>query len=132
MRVLVDTSVWSLALRRKTVRSHPKVQVLSDLIASGQSIFLTGIILQEILQGIKDSAQFQKLDSHLSAFAVLEPEITTYKDAARLFSACRSKGVSVSTIDCLIATIAMANDCKLLTDDSDFNHIVAHSSLKLV
>jgi predicted nucleic acid-binding protein len=132
MKVLVDTSVWSLALRRKTPRSHPKAQTLSELIASGQSVFLTGIILQETLQGVRDAANFARLDGFLEPFPLLIPERSTFKQAAQLFSKCRAAGTPVPTVDCLIAAIAIAADCRLLTDDGDFDKIAAVSKLRLL
>jgi predicted nucleic acid-binding protein len=132
VKVLVDTSVWSLALRRKVICREPKVEVLAELISTGQSIYLTGIILQELLQGIKDSAQFANLENKLLAFPLLEPDRDTYKQAARLFSKCRSGGTPVATVDCLIAAVAIANDCRLLSRDADFEKLATVSKLRLL
>jgi predicted nucleic acid-binding protein len=132
MNVLVDTSVWSLALRRKTPRFHLKVEILSELIASGQSVFVTGIILQEILQGVRDAANFARLDRLLEPFPLLTPERPTFKQAAQLFSKCRAAGTPVPTVDCLIAAIAIAADWRLLTDDADFEKIASVSKLRLL
>jgi predicted nucleic acid-binding protein len=132
VKVLVDTSVLSLALRRRTVRPERLVDMLMRLIEDGQSVYLTGIVLQEILQGVKDRAQLARLEHILDEFPLLEPNRQTYKQAARLFSKCHSAGVQVATVDCLIASVAIDNVCHLLTGDTDFKKIAAVSKLQLL
>lgn len=132
MRVLVDTSVWSLALRRKREANNPKVSMLAELIASGQQVCLTGTILQEILQGVRSREQFQKLDGHLKVFPLLPVTRELHVAAAALFCDCRNRGIQASTTDFLIAAVAIANDCYLLTADGDFERIASASRLKLL
>ncbi len=130
MRVLVDTSIWSLALRRKA--PDAEVNKLRDLIIDGEDIFITGIILQELLQGVRSNILFTRVEKHLNTFVMLEPNKSTFSEAARLFNHCRSKGTPVDTVDCLIAAIAIQHNCRLLTNDSDFTKIAATSGLKLL
>ncbi len=130
MRVLVDTSIWSLALRRQKSSEHKEIGRLQELVEQGNAV-LCGIILQEILQGIKQREQFLKLKNHFSAFTVLEPTRQTFEGAAELFSKCRSKGFTVSTVDCLIASIAIDFECSLFTLDDDFGAFEALSPIKL-
>jgi predicted nucleic acid-binding protein len=132
VKVLVDTSVWSLALRRKSVTTAPQAVRLADLIASGQPVFLTGVILLEILRSIRHRDQFLKIQKYLESFPILELDRSGYTSAALLGSHCRSKGVQGSTVDILIAQIAISNGCHLLTADGDFAHIARHSELKLL
>ena len=132
MRVLVDTSVWSLALRRRAVPADIKVELLSELVASGQTIFLTGIILQEILQGVKDKSHLTKLERYFEPFALIEPNRRTYIHGAHLYSLCRAKGTPVATVDCLIASVALSHECKLLARDTDFEKLAAVSELELL
>ena len=132
MKVIVDTSVWSLALRRKNATSHPEVTKLEDLISAGQPIFLLGVILMEILSGIREHSILIKVRRHLEPFPILEPTRTTYIDAALLGSACRSKGIQTGQIDLLIAQTTIEHNCQLLTTDKDFVEIARNSSLKLL
>ncbi len=132
MSFLVDTSVWSLAFRRKTIAEDAYSKVLRELIESGQDIFLIGIILQEILQGIARPEQFESLRKLLSVYTLIEPDRKDYEDAANLRNLCRRKGVQASSIDFLIATVAINHKCYLLSSDGDFENIATQCDLKLV
>jgi len=130
MKVLVDTSIWSIALRRKRLQQSSESEVLATLIERG-SVLLTGIILQELLQGIKHRDQFKKLKEQLSSFELLEPTRVDHEKAAQLYSLARSRGESFGTIDCLIASMAIGNEVPLLTLDADFKSIAKFSALRL-
>ncbi|MBI1820155.1 MAG: PIN domain-containing protein [Nitrospirae bacterium] len=132
MNVIVDTSVWSLALRRKSSQTTPPVEKLTDLIQNEENIFLLGVVLQELLQGIKFSKDFARLLEQLFPFPLIEPHRKDYIEAARLRNHCSSKGVQAGTIDFLIASICIRYDCYLLTTDHDFNSIAGCSTLKLL
>ncbi len=132
MKVIVDTSVWSLALRRKNPISNPEVTKLEDLISDGQPIFLLGVILMEILSGIREHSMLLKIRRHLESFPLLEPARATYIDAALLGSVCRSKGIQTGQVDLLIAQTTIEHNCHLLTADKDFVEIARNSSLKLL
>ena len=131
MRVIVDTSVWSLALRRKRSDDNPETAALNRIIEEGEDIFLIGIILQEVLQGIKEPRDFRAVKEHLEAFPMFELERGDYISAAALKNHLSKRGVQASTVDALIAWTAIANDCRLFTSDRDFLHIATHSKLKL-
>lgn len=99
MSVIVDTSVWSLALRRSTSpNSSPAVSVLRNLITNNQVVLL-GAIRQEILSGIRSSQQFTYLRDYLRAFPDLELLTDDYELAAEFFNICRSNGVQGSNTD---------------------------------
>lgn len=132
MRVLVDTSVWSLALRKRGPTDHPAVAKLIALLDAGEDVYLLGIILQELLQGFRDERTHRRLSSRLAPFALLPLERHHYGAAARLRVRCLMRGVTSSTIDALIASAAIEHRCWLLTADSDFSHIARVSSLKLL
>lgn len=132
MKILVDTSVWSLALRAKKPHHVSEVQILARMIQGSMDIVLLGIILQELLQGIKQEAQFKKLLKAMDAFPLLEPTREDYVDAARLTNHCRSRGIQASTVDFLIATMAIRYNCQLLSCDRDFTYIAQYSDLKLI
>lgn len=130
MNIIVDTSVWSLALRRQKVASD-EAKALSELINAGEKIWLPGIIFQEILQGVASSEQFTKLKAVLSGFPFLEPDQQNYQYAAELFNKCRKSGVQVTTIDCLIAAMAIQHNCLLFSADKDFQAMAKLVPLKL-
>lgn len=131
MRVLVDTSVWSYALRRQGPASHESVGKLETMIRSGEDVFLTGLILQEILQAFRSDTTFRRIARHLEPFPVLELERTDFIPAATLHRKCASRGVAASTADCQIAVAAMKHDCLLLSADQDFERIARLSDLEL-
>lgn len=131
MKCIVDTSVWSQALRREHHRETDETRKLTILLKEGERIFLPGIILQEILQGVRRQEQFKRIRESLSFFPIMETRRDDYVFAAELFNYCRSKGVQAATIDFLITSLAIRNECLLLTSDKDFAHIARHSDLKL-
>jgi len=133
VRTIVDTSVWSLALRRKSIPSDSAVvEKLNALIRDGHLVYLLGVILLETLQGIKSNEQREKVRQFLEPFPVLTLEREDYVEAANLSCLCRSKGIQASTVDFLIAGAAIRNDCALLTTDKDFLHIAKRSSLEIL
>jgi predicted nucleic acid-binding protein len=133
MRYIVDTSVWSLALRKKALSPTNEIAVrkLKRLIDYGEQILLLGIIVQDLLQGIRDPEQFAKVRRALSYYEILQVGGEDHVFAAELFNKCRSKGVTASSIDFLIASMAIRHDCRLLTTGKDFEHIARHSELVL-
>ena len=132
MKVIVDTSVWSLSLRRKKEEEQPATLVLRQLIENHENIFLLGVIVQEILQGVKDNLLFQKIQNHVKAFSCLEPTQDDHIFCARLYNQCLSQGITPSTTDILIAGMAIKNNCYLLTVDKDFDYIAKYTQLKLL
>lgn len=132
MKVIVDTSIWSLVLRRHRPAQNPETEILGKMVENGENIFLLGIILQEILQGVKERHDFIHLKEHLEAFPMLEIEREHYVKAAELKNHLISNGIQISTVDALIAASAIVNGCYLYTNDKDFLHIAKHSKLKLL
>lgn len=132
MKVLVDTSVWSQMLRRKSPPPTDKAVLLQELIAADQRVYVIGIVIQEILQYVREPAQFNKIRKYLPPFPLLEPGYETYVSAAQLASHCRKHGVQVGTVDALIAATAIENECHLLTSDTDFEHIAKLTALELL
>ena len=90
-----------------------------------------GIVLQEMLSGIKDKEQFDRLRAILAGFRLILATEETHIEAARLANACRAKGVAVSTADCLIAALAIEHDAWIFTTDKDFVHMSAHCDLQI-
>lgn len=133
MKVLVDTSVWSLALRRrKTLPPVAEVSLLKELIENQEEIITLGIILQELLQGIRDPQQYRSIFKAMRPFPLLEPNREDYEYAAHLSNLCRSKGIQASTIDFLISAVCLNHKSVLLMTDKDFLHISKYCDLKLL
>ena len=130
MKVLVDTSVWSLALRRDLPPDGPEVSELSELIKETR-VQMIGPVRQELLSGIKSQAQFQKLRNHLRSFPDLELTTHDYEYAAEFFNLCRSKGVQGSNTDFLICAIAVRHKTAIFTTDRDFTLFQLHLPIML-
>lgn len=132
MSVIVDTSVWSLALRRRTPpASSPIVTTLRDLITNDQ-VALLGAIRQEILSGIRSSEQFTRLRSYLRAFPDLTLTTDDYELAAEFFNTCRSKGIQGSNTDFLICAVAHHRSFSILTTDNDLQNFQIHIPIVLL
>src|SRR5215831_8868130 len=125
MNVLIDTSVFSLALRRKneslSTNERLLVAELSELIREGR-IRMIGLIRQELLSGIKAAEQFEKLREHLRSFPDEVIDTSDYEEAARAGNRCRTKGVAVSIVDILLCAVAIKRQWAIFTTDPDFSN----------
>ena len=132
MRVLVDTSVWSLALRKKikTPNEQKIVNQFSEIIRELKLVII-GPIRQEILSGISNKNRFEELKGKISVFEDLPLESQDYELAAELYNKCRSKGIQGSHIDFLICSVAINNQLGILTLDKDFEKYQKHIPIKL-
>ncbi len=119
MRVLVDTSVWSLALRRSGHVQNPVAEELKRLI-TGHLTEIIGPIRQELFSGIRDQAQFDLLEARLACFPDLPLHAEDYVTAAKMFNLCRAKGIQGSNTDFLICAVAVRHDFAIFTNDDDF------------
>ena len=120
MKVIVDTSVWSLALRRQKKQQNSSiVNKLSDLIADGRVVLL-GAVRQEILSGIKHQKQFDELRDRLRAFSDLTLDAEDYELAADYFNICRRNGIQGANTDFLICATADRRNYEIFTTDKDF------------
>ena len=128
--ILVDTSVWSLALRRDRPAQCREVDVLSAAIDRSDAC-LTGAILQEVLQGFPDTSRTRRLVEYLAPFPLLPLHRGDYVYAAEIRNKCRVKGVTITTIDAQIAAAAIDHSCTLLTTDPDFSAIARVFPLRL-
>ena len=122
MKVIVDTSVWSLAFRRREVVKTPEVVALVRLVEQGQVVLL-GPVRQEVLSGIKHRDQFERLRERLAAFPDLELTTRDFETAAELCNLCITKGVQAAHTDFLIAAAAVTRDYAVLSADRDFENI---------
>ena len=131
MSLFVDTSVWSLLLRRDQPRDCPEVRALVSAIDRGDRILSTGLILQELLQGFSGPKARLQITERFAAFPLLTPDREDHIAAAELRNRCRRRGVQAGTIDALIAQLCIRHELLLLTTDGDFEHIAKHESLKI-
>ncbi|MCG6138639.1 MAG: PIN domain-containing protein [Nostoc sp. LLA-1] len=132
MSVIVDTSVWSLALRRKTPPDYsPTITILQNLITDDQ-VALLGAIRQEILSGIRNFEQFTRLRDYLQAFPDVELIPEDYEIAAEFFNTCRIKGIQGSNTDFLICAVAYRRSYSILTTDNNFHSFRMHIPIILL
>ncbi len=131
MKIIVDTSIWSLALRRKKRQSFSELRILESLI-DNQRICMLGPIRQEILSGIQDNKQFVQLKDILSAFDDFSITTKDYERAAEFFNLCRSKGVQGSNTDYLICAVSSNNRFPIFTSDKDFEIYSKHLPITLM
>jgi hypothetical protein len=121
--VLVDTCVWSLALRRRERKDDPEVRELETLIRDGR-VQLIGPIRQEILSGIARKAQFDRIRLSLAAFPDLAIEAEDHELAASYNNLCRAKGIQGSNADFLICAVGVQHQHEIYTTDADFELFV--------
>lgn len=131
MSILVDTSVWSLALRRDSSASEPEVQALVEALAGSDVVVTTGLVLQELLQGFAGPKAAAAIVERFSALALVQPDRDDHIAAAELRNKCRRSGVQLGTVDALIAQLCIRNGLTLLTSDQDFSHAAKHCELKV-
>lgn len=125
MNALVDTSVWSLALRRKneglSTNERLLVAELSELIREGRARVI-GLVRQELLSGIRATEQYEQLKLHLRSFPDEVVDTSDYEEAAKAGNRCRAKGVVVSIVDILLCAVAIKRQWAIFTTDPDFSN----------
>jgi hypothetical protein len=132
VRVLVDTTIWSLAFRRRRRSSTEQVLVaeFTELVKEFRAV-LIGPIRQEVLSGIPDTQQFDVVRDHLAAFDDLPIGTQDYVEAARYYNTCRAKGVQGSHVDFLICAVAARHATPVFSTDQDFVLYAKHLDLRL-
>jgi predicted nucleic acid-binding protein len=131
LSLFVDTSVWSLVFRRDATPSDQEAVALIEAIERGESILATGLVLQELLQGFFGPRNRAQLIDRFSDIPLLNADRADHIGAAELRNRCRRSGVQIGTIDALIAQLCIRHDLTLLTTDTDFRRLAAHSELRL-
>jgi len=132
MNVLVDTTIWSLALRKKKKSQLELglVNSLRELIDEGRAKII-GPIRQEVLSGISLPRDYQKLKENLSAYEDIQLEIQDYERGAEMFSLCRKNGIQGSHIDFLICAVAENHHLSIFTLDKDFSRYAEYLPILL-
>ncbi len=131
MAFFVDTTVWSLALRRDVVVDVPEVRALKDALAEGGKIVTTGLVLQEILQGFSGPKAKVDIIDRFAAIPFVSPDRTDHIEAAELRNTCRRAGVQVGTVDAMLAQLCIRHQLVLLSTDNDFKNMVKYCDLKI-
>ena len=123
MMVLVDTPVWSLALRRKQSDLSPREQdlksALQELVLDGRAQ-IVGPVRQELFSGIRAEETFRRVRDALRAFDEPQLQVQDYEEAARISNVCRARGIAGSAIDFLICAVAHLRHWEVFTTDHDF------------
>ncbi len=134
MNLLVDTPVWSLALRRKQADLSPReervTQALAEVIRDSRAQ-LVGVVRQELLSGIREEERFRKLSDYLRAFDDPPLETGDYEEAAQMHNRCRARGITGSAIDFLICAMASRRNWQIFTTDQDFERYGRVLGLKM-
>lgn len=132
MRILVDTSVWSLALRKKdrNISEDKIIENFTEIIRN-LDLVIIGPIRQEVLSGIAEKERFEELRDRISIFEDYKIDTQDYVLAASLYNQCRKKGIQGSHIDYLICAVSLNNQFSILTLDKDFDNYKKIIPIKL-
>lgn len=131
MSLFVDTSVWSLAFRRDSPVGDPEVSRLRDALTDGESVYTTGLVLQELLQGWSGPRDGERIVDRLADMSMVMPTLDDHIEAARIRNECRRRGIQAGTIDSLLAQICIRHNLVMLTSDQDFTYIARQTPLRV-
>ena len=128
MMVLVDTTVW-INFFSADLNLH--VKTLENLINDREDICVCGVILTEVLQGIRNDSEFKKTKNLFANLIFLPMPYSVYLRAAEIYRILRRKGITIrKSVDCMIAAVALEHEIPLLHNDKDFIPIEKHSGLQ--
>jgi len=131
VNLFVDTSVWSLALRRDQNSDQPGVRRLRDALDSGEGVFTTGLVLQELLQAFRGPKARDAIVDRFAPLPLLIPDRTDHVEAAESRNACRRLGIQVGSIDVLLAQLCVRHNLVMLSTDRDFTLMAPHVGLTI-
>ena len=130
MMVIVDTTVW---IDFFAGQESPHVAALESLVRKKDDICICGVILTEVLQGIRKEKEYKETKKRFDSFIFLPMTHATFIKASDIYRSLRRKGITIrKPIDCMIASVAIEHDIRLLHNDRDFDPIEKHLSLKTV
>ena len=130
MSLFVDTSVWSLALRRDRPPDVPEVGALEQALTEGELVTTTGLVYQELLQGFHGPRDQRAIVARFAALPFLSPDRHDHFEAAQIRNRARRRGVQVGTIDAVLAQLCIRYELRLLTTDADFARIAEYEPLE--
>ncbi|MCB2003266.1 MAG: PIN domain-containing protein [Rhodoferax sp.] len=131
MMLLVDTSVWSLALRRDGAHESDEVRALREALMGADSVVTTGLVLQELLQGFNGPKAKEAIIERFGALPLIQPDRQDHVAAAEVRNACRRGGVQIGTIDALLIQLCGRYEMTLLSSDKDFANAARHVPFRL-
>ena len=131
MTLLVDTSVWSLALRRDGTAQAKEVIALREALDGADSVVTTGLVLQELLQGFSGPKAKEAIIERFGALPLIQPDRQDHVAAAEVRNACRRVGVQIGTIDALLIQLCGRYEMTLLSSDKDFANAARHVPFRL-
>jgi predicted nucleic acid-binding protein len=132
--IFLDTPVLSASYRRKYREDRIKpdeVILLEKMIADNEPLAIPGIVFQAFLSGLKEEAQFQKLQKLANSFPIILATQQDHLEAAKIANVCRRHGVATSATDCLIAAMAIVQKAQLFTLDQDFVYMARYCPIHL-
>jgi predicted nucleic acid-binding protein len=132
--VLVDTPIWSVALRRRRAdlsANDQQVVLTLQALAERGEVELIGLVRQEVLSGISDQNRFQDIRERLRVFPDTTLTSADFEEAASLSNRCRRSGIASSTADMLICAVALRNDWQIFSTDRDFVHYAKAIPIRL-
>jgi predicted nucleic acid-binding protein len=134
MKILVDTPVWFMALRRKTAdlaqSERQIVQLLHEIVDEGRAQLL-GSVRQELLSGLREDAQFRRLRDYLRDFPDIPLAMEDYEEAARASNECRKSDIASTPVDMLIGAVGLRHGCEIFSTDRDFSRYAAVLRIRL-
>jgi len=134
MKILVDTPVWSMALRRKAAdlaqSERRLVQLLYEIVDEGRAQLL-GSVRQELLSGLREDAQFRRLRDYLRDFPDIALAMEDYEEAARASNECRKSGIASTPVDMLICAVGLHHGYEIFSTDRDFSRYAAVLPIRL-
>lgn len=130
LMILVDTTVWIDFFAN---RDESHVFTLQQMIEAEEDICLCGVILTEILQGIRSDTDYRKAKKYFGDLILLPMRQETFIRAAEIYRSLRKKGITIrKPVDCMIASVAIEYNIRLLHNDRDFDHIAEHVKLRVI
>ena len=131
MTLLVDTSVWSLALRRDAAAASREVMALGEALQGADVVVTTGLVLQELLQGFSGPKAKDAIIERFGALPLIQPDRQDHVAAAEIRNVCRRAGVQIGTIDALLIQLCGRYEMTLLSSDKDFANAARHVPFRL-
>jgi predicted nucleic acid-binding protein len=131
LTLFVDTSVWSLALRRDGDQAGREVLELRRALGTGATVMTTGLVLQELLQGFSGPKDRRSIFDRFEPIPLVVPTRDDHVAAAELRNGCRRRGVQVGTIDALLAQLCIHHELVMLSTDGDFREIARYTNLRV-
>ena len=131
LSLFVDTSVWSLAFRRDAPALSGEVRELVRALGAGDSIIVTGLVLQELLQGFSGPKHRRLIIERFAALPLIAPDRNDHIEAAEMRNRCRRAGIQIGTIDAIFARLCVRHDLTMLAADNDFRNMAKICGLKV-